>query len=123
MKKVPGETRIPPGVYQIGKRTEGAFYQEYKRKFQHRLALEILDVPGFQYILIHIGNTVGDTRGCLLTGTGVDFNGNFAVLKSTSAYLTLYEKISEAFDRGEGVEIEISRELWQQSGETHIFRA
>lgn len=28
----------------------------------------LMDVPGFKYILIHAGNMVEDTEGCLLPG-------------------------------------------------------
>lgn len=115
MKKEPGKTRIPPGVYQVVKRTEGRFFAEYKLKFKHHFALEIADVPGFEFILIHIGNTMEDTRGCLLTGYGVSFNGNFALNQSTAAYLYLHGKVNEALERGETVEIEISREILQKS--------
>lgn len=113
-KKVKAETRIPAGVYRIEKRTTGGFYEQYRDKLKHDFSIQIVDVPGFENILIHIGNTVKDTAGCLLTGLGVGFNGNFAVNQSTAAYLQVYETIRLAFDRGDKVEIEISRERWQQ---------
>lgn len=112
--KVAGQTRIPPGVYRIAKRTEGGFFDTYRRKYGHLFSIELLDVPGFQFILMHIGNTIGDTRGCLLVALGVDKNTNFALKKSTEAYLQLYEVVRLAFDRGEPVEIEISRERWMK---------
>lgn len=111
-KKVAGETRIPPGVYQVGKRTEGKFYENYKSRWGHAFAIHLLDVPGFEFILMHIGNVIADTRGCLLVGLGVAFNGNFAVNQSTAAYLQLYEVVKLAFDKGEAVEVQISRERW-----------
>lgn len=123
LKKVKAETRIPPGVYRIERRQTGGFYAQYKARFRHGFSIQIMDVPGFENILIHIGNTIADTAGCLLAGMGVSFNGNFSVNQSTAAYLQIYEAVRLAFDRGENVEIEISRELWQQSGETPIFRA
>lgn len=116
LEKVAGETRIPPGVYKIGKRREGSFFERYKKQYGHAYALHVLNVPNFEFVLIHIGNTVFDTRGCLLTGLGVSFNGRFAVNQSTAAYLQVYEMCERAFDEHEEVELEISRERLQKSG-------
>lgn len=112
-EKVYAQTRIPPGVYQVARRTEGGFYAQYKRKYGHEFSIQIANVPNFEHILIHIGNTIGDTAGCLLVGYGVDFNGRFSVTRSTAAYLYLYNLVKAAFDRGENVEVEISREILQ----------
>lgn len=116
LEKVDGETRIPPGVYEIGQRREGGFYERYKKSYGHRFALHVLNVPNFEFVLIHIGNTIFDTRGCILVGFGVSYNGRFAVSQSTAAYLDLYDKVEKAFERGEKVEIEISREILQKPG-------
>lgn len=122
-EKVRAETRIPPGIYELKKRTIGSFYEQYKIRFGHEFSIHVTDVPNFENILIHIGNTIDDTAGCLLTGLGVSFNGNFAVSQSTAAYLQIYESVKLAFDKGETAEIEISRELWQTESETLTFRA
>ena len=114
-QKVMHETRIPPGVYQIAKRTFGKFFSLYKRKYGHEFVPELLNVPLFSDILMHIGNIVTDTSGCLLVGLGTKNNGkDFSISDSEAAYLQLYEILKLAFDRGERVEIEISRELWQK---------
>ncbi len=116
LKKVFAQTRIPPGIYNIGKRREGGFYEQYRARWKHDFSIQILDVPQYENILIHIGNTVYDTAGCLLVGLGVAYNGRFAVNQSTAAYLQVYETIKLAFDKGEKVEIEISREILQKPG-------
>src|SRR5688500_19899161 len=61
--KLKGETRIPCRQYDLGLRTEGGHHEKYSKKFpkDHVGMLHVLDVPNFQYILIHIGNTEGDT--------------------------------------------------------------
>lgn len=110
--KVPGETRIPAGSYEIVPRREGGFYARYRQRFGHTFVPWLLNVPGFTWILIHLGNTVTDTRGCLITGT--DFHQNrlrddFWVSKSTEAYHQLYALLAVAFDQGERVFIEIDR--------------
>lgn len=45
-----------------------------KRWMSPRLkkTIRLFNVPGFTNILIHVGNTQGDTSGCVLAGLGVD---------------------------------------------------
>lgn len=96
--KVKGQTRIPAGRYKVGLRNAGSMHPSYMAKFPglHRGMLHVLNVPGFEYIYIHIGNTIGDTEGCLLTGYGVAVNrGVFELQQSTPAYEDLYEKVVE----------------------------
>ena len=68
--KVKGETRIPAGVYKIELRAEGGFHSRYAKKYPgiHQGMLHVTDVPGFEWILIHTGNTDEHTAGCLLVG-------------------------------------------------------
>lgn len=97
-KKI-GETRIPAGRYKVGVRIIGGFHGKYGGKFPdfHKGMLQVMNVPGFDYILIHIGNTDDDTAGCLLTGTGCySQKGNMSVQASTVAYKKLYKKIIAA---------------------------
>jgi hypothetical protein len=109
-RKVKGQTRIPPGIYKVGRRKVGGFYEQFRLGFGHDFAIQLLDVPNFQNILVHIGNTVADTAGCLLVGFGAAHNGKFTLSQSTAAYLHFYEVVKLAFDRGDAVEVEISRE-------------
>ena len=106
--KVAKETRIPSGRYKIGVRTEGGFHGRYSQKFpdMHRGMLHVLNVPDFEYILIHIGNTDDDTEGCLLVGQGATTDGDeLRVTSSTRAYQALYPMVIEAAERGD-LEIE-----------------
>ena len=57
--KVYGETAIPFGTYQVVMR--------YSPKFKKVLPL-LLDVPMFDGIRIHSGNTQSDSLGCLIVG-------------------------------------------------------
>jgi len=98
-EKVSSETRIPAGTYNVTLRTVGGFTERYRRRFgdDHHGMLWIRDVPGFQYILIHIGNTHDDTAGCLLVGCqGVAMPGRIEALGSLVAYEQLYAKVWEA---------------------------
>lgn len=95
--KVFSETRIPAGRYKIGVRTIGGFHRRYSKKFIfHRGMLEVLDVPNFEYILLHVGNTDDDTAGCLLVGVGANSKiGDMAIQSSVAAYRKLYSKVIE----------------------------
>lgn len=100
--KVRGETRIPAGTYKIALRTEGETHSKYSQRFPdfHKGMLHVLNVPGFQWILIHIGNTEKDTEGCLLVGSKVDENA-MTLSHSTVAYRKMYPKVAKALAEGD----------------------
>ena len=105
-----GETRIPDGTYQLGLRTVGGYNQKYSKRFAgiHIGMLHVLDVPNFEYILIHCGNTDEHTAGCLLVGDSQENNQikkDGFIGKSTQAYKRIYPRIAEAIDCGEKVTI------------------
>ncbi len=104
--KVPGETRIDEGVYYLVPRYHGKFYELYKRKFKHEFAIEIMGVENFTDVLSHIGNTVGDTRGCTLNNYGFRKDkrtGNYVGIDSTTAYLDFYAKVAPELKVGNHV--------------------
>ena len=110
-EKVSGETRIPKGVYQLGLRTIGGYTQRYAKKFpdMHKGMLHVLNVPGFEYILIHCGNTDEHTAGCLLVGDSQENNQiteDGFIGKSTQAYKRIYPAIAEALRKKQEVTIE-----------------
>jgi hypothetical protein len=75
-QKIKGQTRIPAGTYDIGFRKEGRFYEaylkskdEYIKEFVKKYGVPHLqNVPNFDYILIHSGNSDADSSGCLISG-------------------------------------------------------
>lgn len=94
--KIPGETRIPAGRYEIKLRTEGGMHQRYGQRFDfHRGMLHLQDVPGFTFIYIHVGNKDDDSEGCILVGDGQISNvvERGQVTSSVLAYKRLYEAI------------------------------
>ncbi len=108
--KIPGETRIPAGEYQIKFRDEGGMIVRYKNRFAwHRGMLWLQDVPNFQFVYIHVGNKDDDTDGCLLVGDGQISNvtERGAVTTSVAAYRRLYEKIAERLEAGDEVWITV----------------
>ena len=107
-QKVHSETRIPEGSYCVGLRPVGGFHKRYSGKFPtiHKGMLQVLDVPGFEYVLIHIGNDDEDTAGCLLVGSDLGWiDGQRAVVQSTRAYKRLYPKVLRAIESADVVEI------------------
>lgn len=97
--KVPGETAIPPGTYQV--------MLTWSPRFKRRLPL-LVDVPGFDGIRIHTGNTDKNTDGCLLVGESMTVQlGMPFLLHSKSAFDRLYEKLLAAESRGEDITIEV----------------
>jgi hypothetical protein len=104
VEKVVKETRIPSGHYRVGLHTAGSLDARYRVKFPdfHRGMLHILDVPNFEAILIHIGNTDEDTAGCLLVGSGaVTQPGDMSLQGSTDAYKLLYPMVVDAAAAGQ----------------------
>lgn len=59
-QKVKGQTAIPEGEYKIVMSPSSKF---------HRNMPYLKNVPQFEGIMIHPGNTVKDTMGCILVGT------------------------------------------------------
>jgi len=103
--KVMHETRIPAGTYRITLRTVGGFHAKYTKRFGelHKGMLWLMDVPNFEYILIHAGNDDDDTSGCLLVGDTQTQNvtSDGFVGSSVNAYKRIYKPIAEAIERGE----------------------
>jgi hypothetical protein len=59
--------------------------------------LHIQDVPKFEFILIHCGNTDEDTEGCLLVGSqALTEPGDMRVTQSVAAYQRLYQRVLSA---------------------------
>ena len=110
--KVKHETAIPLGIYEIKFRTVGGFHAKYTKRYgaMHKGMLELQDVPNFDYILIHTGNTDEHTSGCILV---MDNQENNILIKdgfggkSTQAYKRIYPMIASALTRNEKVTIEI----------------
>jgi hypothetical protein len=110
--KVAGETRIPEGTYDIKLRTEGGLTQKYAKKFpdMHKGMLWLQDVPNFEWVYIHLGNTDEHTEGCILVGNQVNNNKvDEAFLgDSKRAYKKLYPKLVDIIESGEQLTIEIT---------------
>lgn len=94
-KKIAGQTAIPAGTYRVVVNVSPRFGRRLPR---------LLNVPGFEGILIHRGNTAADSAGCILVGEN-KVRGK--VINSTPYELKLTELIERAQAAGETVTIEI----------------
>ena len=109
--KVKGETRIPKGKYNIEYRKEGGFHNKYIKRFSniHKGMLQVMDVPNFDYILLHCGNTDEHSSGCLLVADSQENNiiiKDGFIGKSTNAYKRIYPLIAKELELGNKVTIE-----------------
>ena len=93
--KVYGKTCIPFGVYKIIVTKSPKFGRDLPR---------LLNVPSFDGILIHRGNTVEDTAGCILIGDNKEVG---KVLNSTQYEIKLVNMMKSAIANGEEITIEI----------------
>jgi len=111
--KIPSETCIPAGRYQVIRRYHGRFYENYKKRFGHNHVFEIVGIPNYSDVLYHIGNDIQDTRGCQLTAQDVSFETmgrpKIIVRRSTEAYLAFYDALTKEFDAGKDVFVTVVR--------------
>lgn len=105
-KKVYGETAIPTGKYTITINVVSPKYSTvkwYKDLCDGKMP-RLLNVPGFDGILMHPGTTALDSFGCILVGK------NTAVGKITQSrdyFKKLYKELKKANDKKETITIEI----------------
>lgn len=94
-KKLPGHTAIPYGTYDV--------VVNISPKFQ-RLLPRLLRVPQFDGVLMHRGNSVKDTAGCIVVGENKAVG---KVLNSTYWEKRITEMLLEAQNKGEDIKITV----------------
>ena len=105
-RKLYGETAVPTGTYGINMDFVSPKYSAskwYKDLCGGKLP-RLMEVPGFEGILIHPGNTALDTLGCVLVGKNTKVG---QVTDSRDTFKALYKKMKAAHDKGEKITIEI----------------
>lgn len=104
--KVKGETAIPTGRYRIDMETVSPKYEKvsWAKKLCGGKMPRLVDVPGFDGILLHPGSTPDHTDGCLLTGQNLEKG---KVLHSRDCFIFIYKQLKAAHERGEEIWIEI----------------
>lgn len=104
-KKIRGRTAIPTGRYRV---TLDVKSQRFSKKKQYAACggylPRLLNVPAFEGVLIHIGNTAADSEGCILVGQNREVG---KVLNSTQTFWQLYDRLQQADRRGDTIYITV----------------
>lgn len=95
--KVQDQTAIPFGRYRVE--------ITWSPRFKRPLPL-LMDVPGFDGVRIHPGNTVADTEGCILVGADRYAK---SIGRSRLAFDNLLIALNQAVRRQERIWLEIVR--------------
>ena len=104
--KKPSETAIPSGTYNITldvvspRFSTKAFYRQVCNGKLPRL----LNVKGFDGVLIHSGNTEKDSSGCILVGQN-KVKGK--VINSQETFKKLYKILKDSWDKDKSITINI----------------
>lgn len=94
--KVKHQTAIPTGTYKVTLKVQSPKYsQRSQYNFCKGYLPRLIDVPGFEGILIHIGNKHEDSSGCILVGEN-KVKGQ--VINSTATFKKLYEILKKSDD-------------------------
>ena len=96
---------IPSGTYRIvltcsARFSSRSFYKNYSSGLLPRL----VGVKGFEGVLIHCGNTVLDTAGCILVG---EICGPGILKNSRVNYIKLFRLLKNWWDNGDEIYIKI----------------
>lgn len=100
--KVWGQTCIPAGRYKVIWNKSPKFGKFFPR---------LVDVPGFDGILMHPANTHEEITGCIAVGQRITKDGAIAAGTSRAAYVPLGAAIQKAHEAGEEIWITIT-EPW-----------
>ena len=99
MKKIKGDTAIPTGTYNITLDIVSSKYSNFSKypyvKFCGGKMPRLLNIPGYEGVLIHAGNTQKDTEGCLLVGENKVVG---KVINSQVTWKKLYEILQKDKD-------------------------
>ena len=103
--KIHGQTAIPTGEYIINMNTVSHKFKDrsWAKPFGGKLP-RLLNVKGFEGILIHVGNTAKDSLGCILVGRN---NVKGKVTESTATFNNLMRKLLQASLKNEQITINI----------------
>ena len=95
--KVKGATAIPAGIYRVALEASPKYGPD---------TLTVQNVPGYQYIRMHAGNTSVDTEGCILLGLQAT-DSALVGGSSRPAVALVRSQVIAARKLGESVTIEI----------------
>ena len=104
-KKVYGQTAIPYGTYKIDMNTVSPKFKDRSwAKFCGGKLPRLIDVKGYEGVLIHVGNKAEDTLGCILVGEN-KVKGQ--VINSTASFNKLMKLLLQANIDREDIELTV----------------
>ena len=109
-KKVYGQTAIQTETYEINMDVVSPKFKNrsWAKPYNGKLP-RLMNVSGYEGVLIHVGNKPEDTLGCLRVGQN-KIKGQ--VVNSTATFHELMAKLVKAHDKGENISITIEEYLW-----------
>lgn len=96
--KIYGQTAIPKGSYEV--------VMSMSPRFK-KLLPEITDVPGFEGVRIHSGNSSKNTEGCIIVGSTNDREDDDWIGGSRAAMDQLMKKLGAAVVAGDKVYLDV----------------
>ena len=100
-----GITAIPKGTYEVVMNVVSAKFSKYKQyTFCGGRVPRLLNVPGYDGVLMHIGNKPEDTDGCILVGKNT-VKG--MITSSTETFMSFYKILEDASKKNEKIHITI----------------
>lgn len=104
-KKIKHVTAIPYGTYEITMRVISPKYSKKNAfAFTEGRMPRLLNVPEFEGILIHTGNTEQDSSGCIVVGEN-KVKGQ--VINSMATFKRLWRILNDAYKEGRTIYIKI----------------
>lgn len=91
--KIPSKTAIPTGTYNVTLNVISPKYSTrdfYIKNAKGGRVPRLLNVPGFEGILMHVGNTAENSAGCILVGKNTQVG---KVLDSQNTFINFYKKL------------------------------
>ena len=105
-RKVANETAIPKGTYGVAMNVTSPKYSAsawYWKLCQGKVP-RLLNVPGWEGVLLHTGNNALQTAGCILLGKNTKVG---QLTDSKACFQKIYKLMKAAYDNGEEITIEI----------------
>lgn len=101
--KIPGQTCVPTGVFTLTLNKTSGMHNRYLKDYpkMHKGMIEIAELPNFNLVFFHKGNTHLDTKGCPLIGHyWIKVEEDFQVMLSGYAYRQVYPLLVDQILQG-----------------------
>ena len=105
-RKIPTRTAIPTGTYEVRIDIVSKKYSNYEdyKEFCGGKVPRLMDIKGFDGILIHHGEHAGWSDGCILVGDNTKVG---RLTNSFERFKEIYKILLQSHEKGEKITIEI----------------